>query len=178
MFGLKQLIDELTRITRSSSTLIDPIFTSHQGNIICSGVSHVGTSDHRLVYVFRKISIPAPWKRINLINYRQFKHFNSTNFRNDILTQPWDDIKELHDPNDRWKKWKDLVISVCNGHAPLKSKRIRPSKPPWITTVWKKRMNFRDQLKRKAIKTRDLSTWNQFRKTKKRENREITRDVC
>jgi len=34
-------------------------------------------------------------------------------------------------------------------------------------------MNFGDRLKRKAIKTRDLSTWNQFGKTKNRENREI-----
>ena len=32
MYGLKQLIDEPTRITPSSSTLIDLIFTSHQDN--------------------------------------------------------------------------------------------------------------------------------------------------
>ena len=48
--GLKLLIDEPTRITPSSSSLIDLIFTSHQDNIICSGVSHVGISDHSLVY--------------------------------------------------------------------------------------------------------------------------------
>ena len=34
-------------------------------------------------------------------------------------------------------------------------------------------MNFRDRLKRRAIKTRDLSTWNQFRKTTNQVNREI-----
>ena len=68
MYGLKQLIDEPTRITPSTSTLIDLIFTSHQDNIICSGVSHVGISDHSLVYVYHKISIPAPSKGINLIN--------------------------------------------------------------------------------------------------------------
>ena len=67
MYGLKQLIDEPTRITPSTSTLIDLIFTSHQDNIICSGVSHVGISDHSLVYVYRKISIPAPSKGINLL---------------------------------------------------------------------------------------------------------------
>ena len=72
-----------------------------------------------------------------------------------------------------WKKWKDLFISVCDRHAPLKTKRTRPYKSPWITTVLKKRMNFRDRLKRKAIKTRDPSTWNQFRKTKNQVNREI-----
>ena len=34
-------------------------------------------------------------------------------------------------------------------------------------------MNFRDRLKKKAIKTGDPSVWNQFRKTKNQVNREI-----
>ena len=55
MYGLKQLFDEPTRITPSSSTLIDLIFTSNQDNVVCSGVSHVGISDHSLVYACRKI---------------------------------------------------------------------------------------------------------------------------
>ena len=71
----------------------------HQDNILCSGVTHVGISDHSLVYAYRKISISSVSKGINLISYRQFKHFNSNNFRNDVSTQPWDDIKELYDPN-------------------------------------------------------------------------------
>ena len=144
-YALKQLIDEPTRITPSSSTLNDLIFTSHQDNSICSGVSQVGISDHSSVYACRKISIPIRSKGINLSKYSQFKHFNSTNFLNDILTQPWDDIKEFYDPNDMWKKWKDLFVSVCDRHASFKTKRTRPSKSPSITTVLKKRMNFRDR---------------------------------
>ena len=54
-----------------------------------------------------------------------YKHFNSNNFRNDVSTQPWDDIKELYDPNDMWKKWKELFLSVCDKHAPVKTKRTR-----------------------------------------------------
>ena len=107
-------------------------------NILCSGVSRLGLSDHSLVYVYR----------------------NSTlYFRNDISTQLWHDIKELYDPNDMWKKWKDLFLSVCDKHAPVKIKRTRPTKSPWIITILKKRMNFRDRLKNKAIKTKDTSIW-------------------
>ena len=43
-----------------------------------------------LVYVFRKISIPSVSKGIDLIGYRQFKHFNSANFRADIFAQLWE----------------------------------------------------------------------------------------
>ena len=138
-----------------------------------SGVTHVGISDHSLVYAYRKISIPSVSKGINLISYRQFKHFNSNNFRNDVSTQPWDDIKELYDPNDMWKKWKELFLSVCDKHAPVKTKRTRPTKSPWITTNLKKRMNFRNRLKKKAVKTKDASSWNRFRKVKNKVNQEI-----
>ena len=59
IYGLKQLIDQPTRITPSTSTLIDLIFTSHQDNILCSGVSaHVGISDHSLVNAYCKNQFP------------------------------------------------------------------------------------------------------------------------
>ena len=47
LYGLKQLITEPTRVTESSSTLIDLIFTNHADKVSCSGFSHIGISDHR-----------------------------------------------------------------------------------------------------------------------------------
>ena len=56
LFNLHQLIDEPTRITESSSSLFDVIFTNMPDRIVCSGVSHIGIRDHSLVYAFRKLS--------------------------------------------------------------------------------------------------------------------------
>ena len=39
--NLSQLINEPTRITDSSSTLIDHIFTNTSDKVVCSGVSHM-----------------------------------------------------------------------------------------------------------------------------------------
>ena len=89
------------------------------------------------------------------------------------MAQPWDDIQELYNPNDMWTKWKDLFLSVCDKQAPVKTERTRPTKSPWITTILKKRMNVRDRLKKKAIKTENTSIWNQFRKLKNQVNQEI-----
>ena len=111
--------------------------------------------------------------RVKLITYRQFKHFNSANFYADILEQPWDDIKQLYYPNEMWKRWKELLLNVCEKHALMKTKRTRNSKSPWITSILKKRMNFRDCVKRKAIKTKDPVIWNQFRMVKNQVNWEI-----
>ena len=55
----------------------------------------------------------------------------------------------------------------------MKTKRARPTKSPWITTNLKNRMNFRNRLKKKAVKTKDASSWNRFRKVKNKVNQEI-----
>ena len=55
LYGLKQLINEPTRITESSSALIDLIYTNYTDRVSCSEVSHIGISDHSLVYVYRQL---------------------------------------------------------------------------------------------------------------------------
>ena len=77
IYNLKQLINEPTRVTPVSSTLIDVIFTSHPDNVFCSGVSHVGISDHSLIYIFQKISLSYAVKRNSTVLYKQFKKFRS-----------------------------------------------------------------------------------------------------
>ena len=49
-----------TRITSQSQTLIDLAFSKRPETIIKSGVDH--TSDHSLIYIHRKISIPRSLK--------------------------------------------------------------------------------------------------------------------
>ena len=98
LYDLNQLINEPTRITESSSTLIDVILTNTPDKIVCSGVSHIGISDHSLVYVFRKLSTGTFTKGHSSVTYRKFKNFDSTRFRNDIYLQNWDVIKTYDNP--------------------------------------------------------------------------------
>ena len=97
-----------------SSTLIDVIFTSHPDNVSCSGVSHDGISDHGLIYVFRKISLPSVVKVSSTISYRQFKNFDRNRFRSDILAQPWTDLIGIDNPNEMWLKWKSLFLGYVH----------------------------------------------------------------
>ena len=84
LFGRQQLITEPTRITESSSTLIDVIFTNYADRVVCSGVSHIGVSDHSLIYVYRKLSPAFPSKGHSTISLKKIKNFNRGSFRNDI----------------------------------------------------------------------------------------------
>ena len=56
MFGLKQLIESPTRITCSSSCIIDHILASFPDRVTQREILNVGLSDHQLIYCKRKIT--------------------------------------------------------------------------------------------------------------------------
>lgn len=173
IYGLTQLIKEATRITENTTTLLDVIYTNHPDRIVCSGVSHVGISDHSLVYAYRKLSINPPNKGHSKITYRKFKNFNSDTFRADIATQDWSSLDSYNDPNVMWDKWKEVFLYYVEKHAPLHTKRVRVSKSPWINSDLKKLMHQRDVLKIKAIRSKDANDWKIFKKYRNFVNSQI-----
>ena len=127
LYGLHQLINEPTRVTDTTSTLID-LNTNHPDKVVCSGVCHVSISDHSIVFAYRTIG--AVSKRHNTINYRSFKNFNRDHFCSDIASQNWDVLDNFQDPNDMWREWKIKFLNVVNTHAPLRTKRVRSKRSP------------------------------------------------
>ena len=173
IYDLKQLITEPTRITPLSSTLIYVIFTNLPDNTTCSGVSHIGISDHSLIYIYHKISSPSVIKGTSSITYRPFKNFNRNSFRSEILDQPWDDLKGVHNTNEMWLTLKTLFLEVSDVHAPLRSKCLHGFKSPWITTELKKMMHLGDRLKIKAIQSGKAIDWNNFKRARNNVNNAI-----
>ena len=82
VYQLEQLIKEPTRVTKSSATTIDLIFTNKVDNIAASGVIHLGISDHSLIYAVRKFAVPKTKPTIEEV--RNFKHFVEVDFINDL----------------------------------------------------------------------------------------------
>lgn len=66
-----------------------------------------------------------------------------------------------------------MFLEVCDKHAPVRTRRIRKSKNPWINSYLKDLMHHRDRLKSKAIKSKDSRDWSKFKKTRNRVNTEI-----
>ena len=56
MYGLRQLIQSLTRVTCSTLTLIDHILTNAPSRVFQKGVINEGVSDHQLIFCTQKIS--------------------------------------------------------------------------------------------------------------------------
>ena len=54
-----------------------------------------------------------------------------------------------------WADWKTKFLDVVNFHAPLRTRRARIKKAPWINSELKKGMRDRDAAKRKAMASND-----------------------
>lgn len=175
VYGLQQLITEPTRVTPTSATLIDLIYTNCPDKITCSGVRHISISDHCMVFAYRKLSGNGISNGHNTITYRNFRKFNRDNFRNDIASQSWDELYNSNNPNpnEMWLLWKGIFLSIVDKHAPLRNMRVRARSSPWITAELKKLMHDRDILKIKVSKSNDPNEWAHFRKRRNAVNREI-----
>ena len=167
VYGLQQLITEPTRITETSATLIDFIFTNCPDKVLCSGVRHIGISDHSMVYVYRKLAINGQSKGHT---YRNFRSFNRDKFRSDVASQDWDHINNSSNPNDMWNEWKESFLAIVNKHAPLRTTRVRARGSPWITSELKKQMHDRDILKLRAIRSKNPNDWVHFKRQRNKVN--------
>ena len=56
LHGLKQLITSPTRVTETTSSLLDHVLTNSCDRVSQSGVIDIGISDHQIIYCTRKIS--------------------------------------------------------------------------------------------------------------------------
>ena len=106
-------------------------------------------SDHNLVYVCRKVSIPK--EKFKFVESRQFKHFNRIKFQED-LRHAFISINAISDPNLAWEIWKREFLKVSDKHAPIRHRKVRSEYKPWLTQDIKKLSYHRDYLKQKAVK--------------------------
>ena len=86
-YQFQQLINEPTRITPNSSTLIDIFLSNEPSRILKSGVVHMGLSDHSMVYAVRKFAILSKNNHKH-VTTRPFKNFNASAFREDQSQRP------------------------------------------------------------------------------------------
>ena len=156
---------------KASATLIDLFFTNKRENILQSGVVHLGISDHSLIHVVLKFSLPKWCKSVKTA--RNFKNFRANNFLNDILQIPWHCITSHDNPNVCWKIWQSLYVKVLDMHAPIRHTRIRTNSQPWINRNIKEQMRLRDFYKKQAVKHSSQTHWNMYRKTRNDLNLEM-----
>ena len=158
LFDLYQLITESTRITPTTSTLIDHVYTTAQANISESFVSDISISDYLPVCVTRRVSSNISKKEHISASYRSFKHFDEDLFLQELTT----DLETFHphhlNVDDDFVLWFSLILKHLNIHAPIKTKRVKTKRLPyWFTPEIAEIQKRRDTRKR-------LKRWDDYRK--------------
>ena len=125
--GLIQLLSEPTRCTETSSTLIDHIYSNIVNKISKSGVLDLSISDHKVIYLSRKINfkITENIKTQNkkLITYRSFKNFDIKKFNAELDSKiPYIYCGQNLDPNKFCNDLTNIKIETFDKYAPIKEK--------------------------------------------------------
>ena len=86
------------------------------------------------------------------VETRKYRKFDSEQFRNDLQSTPFDEIKNITaDPNEMWAMWKKFFLDILNKHAPLT--KIKGNNLPYIDPETRRLIRQRDYLKKKANQT-------------------------
>ena len=152
--GYKQLIENATRTTTDTMTLIDNLATTKPESISGKGVIPCGISDHDAIFLIRSMKIPRVKKSPLVRKVRKFKKFDNDSFLKELSMVNFNEIKNVtSDPNQMWLLWKNLFLNTLDMHAPISEIRIRGNNLPYITAEMRKLIRTRDYLKKKANKT-------------------------
>ena len=88
LFSFRQLIEEPTRVTLGTASIIDHVATCAR-NIVKSGVHEVSLSDHYMVFCIRKYN-GAVEKDHKMIKTRKMKNFDKLAFLLDVSGICWE----------------------------------------------------------------------------------------
>ena len=127
-FQMNQVFTEPTRVTRTSNTLIDVVITNSKERLNHTGAYSLSISDHYLIYAIRKIGIPRG--RPRFVEARDFKHFEESKFKLDLINAPWPCIDNFQEVNRALAAWTKVFLSVVDKHAPCRTRRIRNKPSP------------------------------------------------
>ena len=123
-FNLTQVITKPTRITKSSSSTIDLIFTSNSEKVSFSEVVQLGLSDHYMI-VGSWGNARTRVHEHKFVTSRNVKNVVKENFLKDLQNETWSEVYSENDVEKSYQYFKSSFKNIIDKHAPLKTKRIR-----------------------------------------------------
>ena len=157
-YCLYNLINKPTCFKSKMGTNIDLILTNKKSSFQFSDTFETGLSDcHSLVHTtFKSTFYKLPPKKVT---YRNFKNFDHNQFISEV-----DYNLQRSLVSDEFTYFFNIVTSVLNKHAPLKTQIIRGNNKPFITKDVRKEIWKRSRLKNKANKSGLPSDYAKFKK--------------
>ena len=144
---LEQVINKPTRITDTSSTLIDHIYINNPSLYHHRGVIDPNLSDHCMTFITRKYQSPSKEKQTVFI--RNYRNFDASLFEEDLEQVNWNSVTNCSDVNEAVSCFNFEFLTVLNKHLPWKKLRVRKSNASWVTSEFLSLIDRREYLAKK-----------------------------
>lgn len=163
-----------TRVTTTSSTLIDVFVTNHEESCISAGVLGYGLSDHLPIIMFIKKTAPQPTEPVNIdkeptITTRSINPTTLEQFRLIISSTNWDSVFSATSANEAYDKFLNIFKNIYDRCFPYKQiKQFKKNRKPWVNRKCWKMIQKKNKLYNVFLKTKkpeDLALFKQFRNT-------------
>ena len=128
---------------------------------------------HCPIYIILKFSKPRNTSFERHIWYYDKGDYNA--LRNKARQTDWDSLHD-NDINTYANNISNQIVDIAAECIPNKTVRIKPSKPPWITTYIKRYIRKRKRTYKKAKGTNSHQDWQKF-KTLRNKTTQIIRDA-
>lgn len=163
VYDLSQIINEPTRISMNKMSLIDVIICSDRADIASSGVQLTNNlrTDHELIYcslIKPIVKHPSIFK-----TYRDYKNFDLNFFNNELQSLPFEDILYINDINKKLTFFNNLLVSLFDRHAPLRTIRCTKPKALWLTNNIRSMIKLRNNALVKFKNSRNPEDFNYYK---------------
>ncbi|XP_045542568.1 uncharacterized protein LOC123723550 [Papilio machaon] len=151
--NLHQLVQEPTRITETTSTLIDLVITDtptlHDNTVV---IHNPSLSDHAVI--FSELKIKRNREITKCVIRRSLHTIDCDTLCSDVQREI-SSIGEVHtmEIDELLYRFNTIMINVFDKHAPLRKIRIKEKQRPWLTDTIKVMMSLRNTALRRAKKS-------------------------
>ena len=143
-FSLKEIIQEPTLVTSSTSSLLDHILTNSGWKVSQKGVIDVGLSDQQLIYCTRKI-VRAKTNVHNQIWVRSLKNYTQEILLEELRKINFPDYSIFSNVNIAYKDLVKKILSVVDKIAPFKVLRVKNNTQEWFDREVAEAIDLRDK---------------------------------
>ena len=144
-FSFRPLIDRPTRITSSSKTLIDNVFTNDLTSDVKSGILYTCISDHLPNFVL------VPSNGASTLNKTyttiDYSDANKARFSQSLINENWSELYQCNDAEAAFDIFISKFASFYSQAFPTVTKTIKTKRcKPWVTTAIKKSIKVKNKL--------------------------------
>merc|ERR1712015_240778 len=175
--GLIQLIDEPTRKTDTTQSLLDHILVNTPDEISHSGVIEKGISDHEIIFCTRKHQKFKSGQH-NSIKIRSMKNYSKELLLEKLNEIEFPEYSTFQNVNEAYSNIITKLMVVIDKIAPIKEIRVKGNSKSWFDGDISERINVRDKLKKKYKKTGLQVDYENFKDTQNQVKKLIKSKKC